>query len=201
MTSVHHRSVSNNERRSGVFGGPTSRVNSIRARDYERPSARESVSPKIPDAYEFGQDGANGFVSPETVVERRREKNTITTTERLTTRRSPQKHHERNYGRDDPDRQRRDVVSPISRGKQKEEVRGMPCRRRCSALANSAHSSMGTCCISETTFFRSACNQDISSSIVINCSRRASAARVCSNEYARSGSRCSRRSSVCLHGL
>lgn len=136
MTSVHHRSVSNNERRSGVFGGPTSRVNSIRARDYERPSARESVSPKIPDSFAFGNDGANGFVSPERVVERRREKNTITTTERLTTRRSPQKDQDRNYGRDDSDRQRRNVVSPVSRGKQREEVRGMPRYPGCRGLVN-----------------------------------------------------------------
>jgi hypothetical protein len=124
MGSIHHRSASNNDRRSGTFAGPTSRVNSTRARDYERPSTRESASPIISDAYASGQDGANGFASPDRVIERRREKNTITTTERLTTRRSPRKDQERNNGRDDMDRQRRSVVSPIQRGKQKEEVIG-----------------------------------------------------------------------------
>lgn len=124
MASVHHRNVSNNDRRSGTFAGPTSRVNSTRARDYERPSTRESASPIVSDAYASGHDGANGFVSPDRLVERRRERNTITTTERLTTRRSPQKEQERNTGRDDSDRQRRTVVSPVQRGKQKEEIIG-----------------------------------------------------------------------------
>lgn len=124
MASVHHRSASNNDRRSGTFTGPNSRVNSTRARDYERPSTRESASPIISDAYVSGQDGANGFVSPDRMVERRRERNTMTTTERLTTRRSPRKDQERSSGRDDMGRQRRSVVSPVQRGKQKEEVIG-----------------------------------------------------------------------------
>ena len=136
MASVHHRSASNNDRRSGNFTGPASRVNSIRARDYERPSTRESASPIISDAYVSGQDGGNGFASPDRVIERRRERNTITTTERLTTRRSPRKEQERNNGRDDSGRQRRSVVSPVSRGKQMEEVIGTGSDFVCEDLAD-----------------------------------------------------------------
>jgi hypothetical protein len=109
MTSLHHRSASG-------------RVNSTRIRDYDGP--RDNGSPVLPDNLASSQADRNGH-SPDRVVERRREKNTIVTKEKFTTRRSPQKETARSYGRDDSDRQRRDVESPVLRRRQKEEVPGM----------------------------------------------------------------------------
>jgi len=119
MASLHHRSASAVDRHSaGTNGGP-SRVNSTRARDYERPYVRETGSPTFSESV----SNVNGFskhADRYTDTERRREKTRITTTETyLSKRSSPKKGAKSIVNQEQQDPQRRSLESPILK-KQKE---------------------------------------------------------------------------------
>lgn len=94
MTSLHYRSASATDRRSTNFSSGPSRINSTRAREHDRPSARDSGSPLLPDGFGDSPDGTHKHSRNDSRLsglERRREKSTVTTTETILTRRSPKK--------------------------------------------------------------------------------------------------------------
>lgn len=127
MASLHYRSASATERRSAHPSAAPSRVNSVRARDYERPSARDAGTPIYPTAYSEVGDGVHKHSKSENLfsgIEKRREKSTVTTTETLLTRRSPRKETlnpeswKNNVGR------RPSAGSPVPERRPKEENTG-----------------------------------------------------------------------------
>ncbi|KAK7888265.1 gamma tubulin complex Spc97/GCP2 subunit Alp4 [Exophiala xenobiotica] len=123
MTSLHYRSASATDRRSAQpLSGP-SRVNSVRTREYERASARDSGSPVFPDGYSDAPDGHKHTKSENRFsgLDRRKEKSTVTTTETLITRISPRKAtttHENRYA---DNSRRQSTGSPIQKRANKEE--------------------------------------------------------------------------------
>lgn len=126
MTSLHYRSASATDRRSTHFSNGPSRVNSTRARDYEKASVRDSDSPMLPDGYSDGQDRADHNRSDKRFsgLDRRREKATVTTTETLLTRRSPKKETSNHERRRSERVQPRNTASPVSKGLHKEATIG-----------------------------------------------------------------------------
>ncbi|KIV84648.1 hypothetical protein PV11_00421 [Exophiala sideris] len=122
MTSLHYRSASATDRRSTHFSSGPSRVNSTRARDYEKASVRDSDSPLFPDGYSDAQDRSDHNRNEKRFsgLDRRREKATITTTETLFTRRSPKK--DSTTGRRRSEKvQPRTTASPVPKSIRKEE--------------------------------------------------------------------------------
>ena len=125
MTSQHYRSVSATERKPATG---SSRVNSNRAREYERRSMHETDSPISVD----GMENANNFDDASKKYdkrvngsERRREKTTITTTESWLTKRSPLKEGANTANRTPVDRRPQSRGSPIMTKKPKEVEKGM----------------------------------------------------------------------------
>src|SRR5258708_2182077 len=109
MASTHQRSASTVDRRSATLGGVPSRVSSTRARDYERPSVRDNGSPVLSDSIPKGDDDENDMPKFENHIretQKKRERTTITTTERIV-RRSPVKESANAGNRAEPDRQRK----------------------------------------------------------------------------------------------
>ena len=126
MTSLHYRSASVTDRRSTHLSNGPSRVNSTRARDYERPSAREGSSPVLTDDPNNNPaDGTHRHSKSENRLsgfERRRERSTITTTETVfTTRRSPKKENSNIDNRKTDSSRRRGTASPVLKRPPKEE--------------------------------------------------------------------------------
>ncbi|KAK5044370.1 hypothetical protein LTR84_011320 [Exophiala bonariae] len=120
MTSIHYRSGSATDRRSSHLPNGPSRVSSTRARDYERPSVRDTASPSVADSHAEQPDIAHKHSKSEprfSGVERRKEKTTITTTDTVYTRRSPKKEGP------NAENKRRSVASPVlKRHVQEEEM-------------------------------------------------------------------------------
>lgn len=127
MTSLHYRSASaTNGRNAHVSSGP-SRVNSVRTRDYERPTLRDGNSPTVPDGSSEPGDSAHKHSKSEnrfSGVERRKERTTVTTTETIT-RRSPRKETLQSSARKDDVDRRRSVGSPVLKRSLKERPQGM----------------------------------------------------------------------------
>ncbi|KAI1618728.1 disintegrin and metallo proteinase domain 8 [Exophiala viscosa] len=123
MTSLHYRSASATDRRSTHFSTGPSRVNSTRARDYEKASARDGDSPVFPDGYSDAQDRSerNRNEKRFSGLDRRREKATITTTETMFTRRSPKKETSATERRRSERVQPRTTASPVPKILRKEE--------------------------------------------------------------------------------
>lgn len=118
MTSLHYRSGSATDRRSSHLPNGPSRVNSTRARDYERPSVRDNGSPSVTDAYTEQSESAHKHSKSEprsSGVERRKEKITVTTTDTVYTRRSPKKEASNAEGK------QRSTASPVLKRSTKEE--------------------------------------------------------------------------------
>lgn len=121
MTSLHYRSASATDRRSTHLPNGSSRVNSARARDYERLSVRDSGSPSVADGYTEQPESAHKHSKSEnrfSGVERRKEKTTITTTDTVYTRRSPKKEG------GNPENKQRSTASPVPKRPAKEEESG-----------------------------------------------------------------------------
>ncbi|EXJ90598.1 hypothetical protein A1O1_03701 [Capronia coronata CBS 617.96] len=116
MASLHYRSASATERRSTHHPDGTSRVNSTRTQNYERPFARDADSPIYPTAYSEVGEGTHKHSKSEnrfSGLERRREKSTVTTTETLLTRRSPRKETSNAESRKNNADRRRSAGSPV----------------------------------------------------------------------------------------
>jgi hypothetical protein len=125
MNSQHHRSASATERKS-ITGN--SRVNSTRAREYERHSAQEAGTPVSMDEVENSgnhEDFTKRHESKFNGTERRREKTTVKTTETFLTRRSPLKEGVNVANRSPVDRIPRSRGSPIQKKKPKEPEKGL----------------------------------------------------------------------------
>ena len=121
MTSQHYRSASATERKSSTANAGPSRVNSARAGEYKRPIVQDTGSPLSADAPENGyghDDASKKYEQKFNGEERRREKTTITTTERFITKRSPVK--ETIVRREPVDRGSRNLESSLMPKKQKE---------------------------------------------------------------------------------
>jgi hypothetical protein len=125
MTSQHHRSASATERKS-ITGN--SRVNSTRAREYERRSMHEAGTPASMDEVENGgghEDFTNRHERKFNGTEKRREKTTITTTETFLTRRSPLKEGANIANRSSVEKMSRSRGSPTQKKKPKEPEKGV----------------------------------------------------------------------------
>ncbi|KIX02644.1 uncharacterized protein Z518_08586 [Rhinocladiella mackenziei CBS 650.93] len=125
MTSLHYRSASATDRRSARLSDAPSRVDSTRAREYERPSARDSGSPILPDGYSDAADGVHKPSKNEnrfSGLDRRREKTTVTTTETVLSRRSPKKDKPSAESRMGDNSHRRSTVSPVTKHLPKGDV-------------------------------------------------------------------------------
>ena len=128
MTSLHYRSASATDRRSTHVSNGPSRVNSTRARDYERPSARDGGSPVMTDGFSDVADSAHKYSKSEnrlSGLDRRREKQIVTTTETVfTARRSPKKETSNVDNRKSDSSRRWSTASPVLKRPPKEEDAG-----------------------------------------------------------------------------
>ena len=125
MSSQHFRSASATERKTAAG---TARVNTNRAREYERHSMHETGSPISVDGMENGNsydDASRKHEKKMNGTDRRREKTTITTTETFLTKRSPLKEGANVTNRSPLERRPRSRGSPMQTKKPKEVEKGM----------------------------------------------------------------------------
>ncbi|KAJ9609862.1 gamma tubulin complex Spc97/GCP2 subunit Alp4 [Cladophialophora chaetospira] len=113
MNSAHYRSASATDRRSAPFTNGTTRINSTRVTRDERPFVPDTGSPVLREGFGDSADG-HAFSKSEKrlsgLEHRRKEKTTVTTTEKIYTRRSPKKEPQSASNRNGV---RRSTVSPV----------------------------------------------------------------------------------------
>ena len=125
MASTHMRTISAGDRRSAAGSVAASRITATRS-GYERPSVRENGSPILSDDLANGQvyeeyERRNG--SEPKVLERRRERHTVTTTDK-TIHRSPIKGVGTAGNYRQTDRDRLTPTSPLAKRRSENIDRG-----------------------------------------------------------------------------